>query len=189
MPIIKRYPNRKLYDTEAKQYITLEGIADLIRRGQEVQVVDYATGEDLTAITSTQIIAELEKKRTGFLPQSVLTGLVRSGGETLAALRRTLALPLDLFHQVDEEIDRRIQSLVAQGELGEQEGQRLRGLLLAEGHRSRAGLKVSETELAGMLRERGVLTRQDLQAVVDQLEALSSKLEGIESPSHPGPQA
>jgi len=122
MPVIKRYPNRKLYDTDAKQYITLEGISDLIRRGQEVEVVDYASGEDLTAITLTQIIAELEKKRSGFLPQSVLTGLVRSGGETVAALRRTLALPLGLFHQVDEEIDRRIQALVTQGELDEEEG-------------------------------------------------------------------
>ena len=45
MPIVKRYPNRKLYDTEAKQYVTLEGIAELIRQGQEVHVVDNATGE------------------------------------------------------------------------------------------------------------------------------------------------
>ncbi|MGD8735253.1 MAG: polyhydroxyalkanoate synthesis regulator DNA-binding domain-containing protein, partial [Anaerolineae bacterium] len=55
MTRIKRYPNRKLYDTEAKQYITLEGIAALIRQGNEVQVIDHATGEDLTALTLTQI--------------------------------------------------------------------------------------------------------------------------------------
>ena len=61
MPIIKRYPNRKLYDTAAKQYVSLDGIAAMIRRGDEVQVVDHATGEDLTTLTLTQIIVEQEK--------------------------------------------------------------------------------------------------------------------------------
>ena len=51
MLVIKRYPNRKLYDTTAKQYITLEGIAARIRDGEEVQIVDHATGEDLTTLT------------------------------------------------------------------------------------------------------------------------------------------
>ena len=73
MPIIKRYPNRKLYDTDAKRYITLDGIAELIRDGAEVQVVDHTTNEDLTAVTLTQIIFEQEKRNSGFLPKSVLT--------------------------------------------------------------------------------------------------------------------
>jgi len=111
MAVIKRYPNRKLYHTEARQYITLEGIAGLIRHGQEVQVVDNATGEDLTAVVLTQIIAEQERKRSGFLPQAVLTGLIRSGGETLATLQRTLASSLELLHQADEEIEGRIHAL------------------------------------------------------------------------------
>ena len=93
MPVIKRYPNRKLYDTEAKQYITLDGIAGLIREGQEVSVIDHATGEDLTAVTLTQIIFEQEKKRKGFLPQTVLTGLIQAGGDTMSTLRRTNFIP------------------------------------------------------------------------------------------------
>jgi polyhydroxyalkanoate synthesis repressor PhaR len=56
MPLIKRYPNRKLYDTEAKSYITLEGVAALIRNGEDVQVIDHESGEDLTTLTLTQII-------------------------------------------------------------------------------------------------------------------------------------
>ena len=80
MPVIKRYPNRKLYDTEAKGYITLEQIGELIRDGQDIQVVDHATGEDLTALTLTQVILEQERKRSGSLPQTVLTGLIQAGG-------------------------------------------------------------------------------------------------------------
>src|SRR5687768_10581917 len=130
MLVIKRYPNRKLYDTAAKQYITLEGIAARIRDGEEVQIVDHATGEDLTTLTLTQIIFEQEKKQSGFLPRPVLTGLVQAGGETLSALRRTLASPLDMLRHVDEEIERRIQGLVKRGEMAEEEALRLRDKLL-----------------------------------------------------------
>ena len=90
MPIIKRYPNRKLYDTEAKRYVTLEAITQMIHEGQEVQVVDHETGEDLTNLTLSQIIFEQEKKGAGLLPRVLLTNLVRAGGDTLDQMRRTL---------------------------------------------------------------------------------------------------
>jgi len=182
MAVIKRYPNRKLYDTEAKQYITLEGIADLIRQGQEIQVVDHATGEDLTAVTLTQIIAEQEKRRTGFLPQAVLTGLIRSGGETLATLQRTLASSLELLHQADEEIEARIQALITRGELAEEEGHRLREKLLAPGRWLWTTSTLSDQDLEQRLRERGIPTRDDLQQIVAQLEALGEKLDGLDKP-------
>jgi polyhydroxyalkanoate synthesis repressor PhaR len=133
MNIIKRYPNRKLYNTSSKQYITLEGIADLIRNGEDVQILDHTSGEDLTALTLTQIIFEQEKKKGGFLPKSVLTGLVQAGGDTLNTLRRRLTVPLDLFHQVDNEIERRMQLLISKGELAKEEGLNLRDKLLFRG--------------------------------------------------------
>jgi len=175
MPVIKRYPNRKLYDTEAKRYITLDGIAALIRQGQEVQVVDHASGEDLTAITLTQIIFEQEKKRRGFLPQSVLTGLVRAGGETMSTLRRTLASPLDLARQVDEEIERRVQALISRGELAEEQGLRLRDKLLSEKGPGSPPLPDEET-LERLLDKRGVPRRDDIQQLLEQLDTLAARL-------------
>ena len=77
--IIKRYQNRKLYDTSAKSYITLDGIAELIRQGNNVQIIDNVTEEDLTNITLMQIIVEQEKKKSGFLPLSILVGLIQAG--------------------------------------------------------------------------------------------------------------
>jgi len=179
MTVIKRYPNRKLYDTEAKQYITLEGIAELIRQGQEVQVVDHATGEDLTALTLTQVISEQEKKRKGFLPQAVLTGLIQAGGETMSTLRRTLASPLNLARQVDDEIERRLQALVSRGEMAAEESRRLRLQLLGLGAEPLSAPQLSEQELERLLEERGVPSRRDLQQVLDQLETLATKLDGI----------
>lgn len=176
MPIIKRYPNRKLYDTEAKQYVTLEGIADLIRRGQEVHVLDHATGEDLTAVTLTQIVFEQEKKEGGFVPRSVLKGLIEAGGNTLNALQRSLASPLGFWGQVDQEIARRLDALVARGELAPEEGAQLRDRLLAEGQPAETEGPI-EQAVRQVLIERGVPTRDEFQRLAEQIEQLATQIE------------
>lgn len=172
MPVIKRYPNRKLYDTEAKKYITLDGIAALIREGQEVQVVDHTTGEDLTALTLSQIIFEQEKKGGGFLPKSVLTSLVQAGGDTVNTLRRGLTAPLDLFRQVDDEIERRLQTLINRGELAREEGTRLRNKLLNR----ESGV---EEEIEHALTARGVPRKEEIQRLNQQIETLATKLDAL----------
>jgi polyhydroxyalkanoate synthesis repressor PhaR len=176
MPVIKRYPNRKLYDTEAKQYITLEGIAALIREGQEVRVIDHATGEDLTALTLPQVILEQEKRRSGFLPQTVLAGLIQAGGERLSTLRHTLASPLELAHHVDEEIERRLEFLISRGELASEEGLHLRDILLGQDTPPPDLALPDEQELKRLLDERGVPTHDDLQQILEQLDILAAKL-------------
>jgi polyhydroxyalkanoate synthesis repressor PhaR len=179
MPIIKRYPNRKLYDTEAKQYITLEGIAELIRQGKDVQVLDHASGEDLTALTLSQVIFEQQKKHSGFLPRSVLTGLIRAGGDTLSNLRRTLSTSLGLMRYVDEEIERRARDLVSQGELTQEESRFVLDKLLSQAARPGAGVWPDEWDLERLLAARGVPTRDDYQQVVEQLDVLAAKLEEL----------
>jgi polyhydroxyalkanoate synthesis repressor PhaR len=177
MPIIKRYPNRKLYDTAAKQYVSLDGIAEMIRRGDEVQVVDHATGEDLTTLTLTQIIVEQEKRQSGFLPSPVLMGLIRSGGNTLVNLRRSLTTPLDLLRHVDEEIDLRLQQLVGLGEIAEGEAQRLLEKLTTIGKRGDAAL--SEAELEQELRARTLPTRADLRTLSELLDRLTAQVDEL----------
>ena len=179
MPVIKRYPNRKLYNTEAKKYVTLAQIAHLIRDGQDVQVVDHSTGEDLTALTLTQVILEQERRQSGFLPQTVLTGLIQAGGDRLSNLRRALALPLELARHVDEEIERRLQALVSRGELAAEEGRRLRDKLLAQSHQLSAIDFPAEQALERALQKRGVPTQDDLNKVLEQLEALADSLDQL----------
>jgi polyhydroxyalkanoate synthesis repressor PhaR len=181
MPVIKRYPNRKLYDTKAKRYVTLEGIAELIRQGEDVAVVDHASGEDLTAVSLTQIIAEQEKKRSGFLPEAVLTGLVRAGGETLSTLRRSLALPLNLSRQVDEEIERRLQELVHQGELAADEAWRLFDRLLTVDHRPAEPAWPTEEDLERMLTRWGMPSRDEFQEILSKLDVLADRIDEIVS--------
>jgi polyhydroxyalkanoate synthesis repressor PhaR len=80
VPTIKRYPNRKLYNTETKKYITLDELAELIQEGHELDVIDNANGEDLTVLTMTQVLFEQVKKKAGFMPRTLLAGLIQAGG-------------------------------------------------------------------------------------------------------------
>lgn len=185
MPVIKRYPNRKLYNTEAKQYITLDGIAQLIRAGDDVVVVDNVTGEDLTAVTLTQIIFEQEKKQGGFLPQSVLTGLIQAGGNRLGNLRRTITLPLDVLRHVDGEIERRVHHLINRGELAREEGLHLRDKLLALGRTPASDKAPGDDEVAELLAAHDIPTRDDLADLLNQLEALTLKLETLTDDNPP----
>lgn len=187
MPVIKRYPNRKLYNTEAKQYITLDGIAELIREGEEVQVIDNVTGDDLTAVTLTQIIFEQEKKQGGFLPQSVLTGLIQAGGSKLDALRRTIISPFDLLRHVDTEIERRVHDLINRGDLAREEGLRLRDKLVSPG-RAPAGEEPDAAEIEQLLKEHSAPTWNDLDKIMVQLEELTAKLESLNDSAAGGPE-
>lgn len=187
MPVIKRYPNRKLYNTQSKQYITLEEISQLIREGEEVRVVDHASGEDLTAVTLTQIIFELEKKQRGFLPHSILSGLIQAGGARIGAIQRTLASTLGLDRLVDEEIQRRLHTLAEEDELSEDEAKQILAKLVSNRFRP-----VEDAHLRGLfeffplqdldqiISEHGLPTRNDLQKLLQQLDELTAKIEEIE---------
>ncbi|HZP22006.1 MAG TPA: polyhydroxyalkanoate synthesis regulator DNA-binding domain-containing protein [Terriglobales bacterium] len=74
--IIKKYANRRLYDTSSSRYINLEDIAALVRKGKDVQVVDAASGEDLTRVTLTQIIVEDARDQPSGLPLELLRQLI-----------------------------------------------------------------------------------------------------------------
>ena len=78
--VIKRYANRKLYDTVESRYVTLEEIAEMVKAGAEVQVVDNRTKDDLTSVTLAQIIFE-EEKKTSKMSLRTLKDLIRHGGE------------------------------------------------------------------------------------------------------------
>ena len=81
--IIKRYENRKMYDTEKRAYISLEEIAQLIRDGADIQVVDNVTGKDITTHTLTQVIFEEGKKGRNPLSNEMLHDVIRWGNNMI----------------------------------------------------------------------------------------------------------
>jgi len=100
--LIKRYESRKLYDTEESRYVSLDEISGWIRQGQEVKVVDNATGGDVTSQTLTQIILDEGRRGTSFLPSELLHDLVRIGERAVSSG----------FEQVSSGVDRLVQASI-----------------------------------------------------------------------------
>jgi polyhydroxyalkanoate synthesis repressor PhaR len=81
--VIKKYANRRLYDTTHSRYVNLEDVARLVREGRSVRVVDAASGDDLTRVVLTQIILEDARSEEGGLPLELLRRLVAASDESM----------------------------------------------------------------------------------------------------------
>ena len=110
--LIKRYGNRKLYDTRASAYITLDGIAELVRQGKDLRVIDNDSGEDLTAVTFAQIIFEEEKRKSGLLSLPVLRWIIHQGGEALQELLDQVDRGREALDSAREFAEKGVQQLV-----------------------------------------------------------------------------
>lgn len=130
MHLIKKYANRKLYHTNQKQYITLEGIARLVQEGEPVQILDNESGDDITSSILAQVVLTARGRSGPQLPTQLLTGLIQIGGDTLSNLRRTLAASIGGQEVIAAEIERRIDHLVTTGALSADESAHWRRLLL-----------------------------------------------------------
>ncbi len=102
--LIKRYGSRKLYDTQESRYIALSDLAAIIRDGEEVQVVDNATAEDVTKVTLTQVISDEGRKGSGVLSKDLLHDLIRAGESAVSNGVRQLQEGVDRF--VKRSLDR-----------------------------------------------------------------------------------
>ncbi len=101
--IIKKYANRRLYDTSTSSYVTLEHLSELVRKGVEFEVRDAKTGEDLTRAVLTQIIFEKETKGDGALPLNFLRQLIGFyGGGAQTMLPAWLDMSMNSFAESQE---------------------------------------------------------------------------------------
>ena len=104
--VIKRYSNRKLYDTQESRYVTLEELEELIRAGKEISVVDVSTGEDLTSVTLAQIILENERDHRATLPTGFLHQLIKHGEAWQDFIQKSLKSSLEGILTSQREADR-----------------------------------------------------------------------------------
>lgn len=180
MPVvIKRYRNRKLYNTHSKRYITLEEVEELIKEQEDIKVIDNPTGEDITSTTLSQIIFELEKNRSGFLPLSLLFSLVQSSGNRIEDLRQNIFNSLNLAHHYDVEIEHRVNQLIEAGEFNQEEGHRLLEKLLSVSSRREDLVEYIEGRIVEFLRQRHIPTGNDLHTLIQKIDTLSKRVEEL----------
>lgn len=117
--VIKRYTNRKLYDTVESRYVTLDEIAAMIKDGVEVRIVDNRTKEDLTSVTLAQIIFEEEKKKNQ-MPLAVLREIIRHPGESISGFIQKEVTPR--VASIREEAESRLDKLLRREDKRSDEG-------------------------------------------------------------------
>jgi polyhydroxyalkanoate synthesis repressor PhaR len=116
--LIKRYANRKMYDARASRYVTLDGIADLVRAGEDLRIIDNDTGEDLTPLIFAQIIFEEEKRKNGLLELPVLRWIIQRGGATVQEILNQVDRGREAFVNVRDLAEKGMKQLLQGGEPG-----------------------------------------------------------------------
>ena len=183
---IKKYANRKFYDTEEKRYVSLSHIASLVREGEDIQVMDNETGDDITGLVLSQILREQERQGD-FLPQTLLTALVRRGTGGLKQLRGSLQASLKALEALEDEIQERVDVMAERGEITLTEAQELREELLARARQRQSSVEDSILEeIEDSLVRLGVPARSDVEGLHSQLGEIAVKVDALLSNSQPG---
>ena len=180
--LIKRYANRKLYNTDTSRYITLRGIADLIDQGIEVRVIDNESGEDITSVTLSQVLVEGERSNRA-VPRTLLSDLIQRSGDVLyGALKRGVGDASEGWDEFQRNVRRVIRAR-------EEDGQRIRETI-SDARHDFAGLVQNAVER--VFRALDLPRRSDIEALSENLERVAKALERLEarpgaSPRDPNP--
>jgi polyhydroxyalkanoate synthesis repressor PhaR len=177
--VIKRYTNRKLYDTVESRYVTLEEIAEMVKGGADVRIVDNRTKEDLTSVTLAQIIFE-EEKKTSKMSLRTLKDLIRHGGERAQQfVEDTQAELRDRVEGLRQAAETRVQTLITKGQAT---GDRAKDLVAASQEAvTQFQRRVDErvrTAVEGMSSLPEI--KRELQQISTRLEELDRRLKDLE---------
>lgn len=179
--IIKRYTNRKLYDTVESRYVTLEEIAEMVKGGTELQILDNRTKDDLTSVTLAQIIFE-EEKRQAQMPLGVLRRIIQGGSAVSGFISEKVTPKVD---QLRGEAEHRMGRLFKREDHGEKawNSPNVRDLFSSR-HRALEDWqrRVDERVRSAVEAVTGVQPMQrEMQRLHERLDALEKKLEALEA--------
>ncbi len=111
--VIKRYGNRRLYNTETKTYVNYSDLANIVRNGSDIQVIDSTTKEDVTKAVLIQMILEEEKNKKTILPTEFLFQLLRSREESMQDFfKNHLSASFNAYMKTKEEFDNRFRTML-----------------------------------------------------------------------------
>lgn len=183
MRLIKRYSNRKLYDTIDKKYVTLENIEMLIKEGETVNIIDNDSNHDITTGVLSQIITEKAKKENHFSP-SLFTQIIRKGkGNMYAYVSKIVQTIGETSYFVEDEIKNKIKQLVSTGEITKEEGDSLKSDLSKNKLSPVEKLeKHIESIYSGVLNKLNIPEKSEvarLRATLGKLESKIKEIEGI----------
>jgi polyhydroxyalkanoate synthesis repressor PhaR len=176
--LIKRYANRKLYNTKSSRYITLKGIAELIDEGEEVRVIDNETGEDITNVALSQILVDSERSNA-HVSQSLLSQILGRGGD---ALYEALRKGVDDASEGIGEIQDRFRRIVGQDDADAGEGGASGGRKFADwiAYSSPDLDKLMQANVERVFKLLDLPRRSDIEALNRNLERVAEAVETLE---------
>src|SRR4029453_13306321 len=164
--VIKRYSNRKLYDTQESRYVTLEEIEEMIRAGKEIAVVDAASGEELPSVAPAQTLLENERNHRATLPTAFLHQLIKHGEAWQEFVQRSMKSSLEGIVSNQREMERIFQDWASRGG---------GGIAAQRGEPRRDGAEPD----AEQLREEVSTLRERLRSLEERLEKRKNKKKGF----------
>ncbi|MBI5528309.1 MAG: polyhydroxyalkanoate synthesis regulator DNA-binding domain-containing protein [Deltaproteobacteria bacterium] len=171
--IVKRYSNRKLYDTEESRYVTLAEIAAMVKNGIEVRIIENATKEDITSVTLAQIILEEEKSR-GDTQLNVLRKIIQSGGDTISGFLTRKVQPQIVTMR--EEAEKKINRLARQGGMSVRDGRKIIKGFADSAQKSIDGLQKRLDQRVGS----AVASLPTMRSIQGEIAVIQDKIHAIE---------
>lgn len=183
MHLVKKYANRKLYDTTDKRYVTMKHISEMIKSGKDVSIIDNESGEDLTASIVSSLMGRDSGEADESLSSSLLIQLFRKGSGALTDYaKKYLSIWQNAFSLAEDELDIMLKSLVKNNEISGTEGSRLKQEIT--GFTSSLKLWISEMvdkRINEVLSAMNLATRDQFLNLTERINLLEKKIEELES--------
>ncbi len=182
MHTIKKYANRKMYDTHDKRYVTMDQLSELIKQGEEVVVIDNRTGEDITTAIISQLIGRDNQEKDKTVSSQLLMQLLRKGGGTLTDYaKKYVSLWQGAFNMAEDELTPLVNRLVKNKELSISEAVRLKKEIMGYTSSLKSWISDSIDKRVGeVLQSMNLPTKDQLKTLTAKVETLSKKVRQLE---------
>jgi polyhydroxyalkanoate synthesis repressor PhaR len=182
MHLIKKYANRKLYDTTDKRYLTMDRLAELIKAGEEVSIVDNESGDDLTAAIVSQLLAREDAGGDKAVPSQVLMQMLRKGRGTLFGYgKKYVALWQSALTMSKDEIEKLVNSLIHEKEISESDGRNLKNEILGYANNLKSWIKDNiDQRVSEAFKAMNLSSKDQLKELTRRVDELAKKVRDME---------
>ncbi|MBF0228326.1 MAG: hypothetical protein HQK63_01835 [Desulfamplus sp.] len=183
MHLIKKYANRKLYDTTDKKYVTMKHISGMIKAGKDVSIIDNETGEDLTSSIVSSLMGKDSCETDESLSSGLLIQLFRKGsGAITDYAKKYFSIWQNAFTLAEDELDNMLKSLVKNNEISKTEGSRLKHEIMGFTTSLKSWIaEMVDKRINEVLSVMNLATRDQFANLTDRINYLEKKIEELES--------
>ena len=179
---IKKYANRKLYDSTDKKYVSMDTLSKLIRSGEEISIIDNETGEDLTASIVSSLIARNKSEDNKSVSSGLLIQIFRKGGGALTDYaKRYVSIWQSAFTMAEDEVDKLVNMLVKNKEISKSEAKKLRNEIVGYTDSVKGWISDSVdkriNEVVGMM---NLATKDEISSLAKKVNVLEKKIKQFE---------